>query len=159
MRENSVGIVKPKTFHVSEPLHTVSGGVIPEYDLVYETYGTLNADASNAILICHALSGNHHVAGFHEGDEKPGWWDTYVGPGKPIDTDHFFLVGVNNLGGCHGSTGPVSINPETGKPYGPDFPIMTVKDWVVSQDKLRQHLGIEQWAAVIGGSLGGMQVL
>ena len=159
MKENSVGIVKPQTLHVSEPLHTVSGGVIPEYDLVYETYGQLNADKSNAILICHALSGNHHVAGYYKGDEKPGWWETYVGPGKPIDTDRFFVVGVNNLGGCHGSTGPASINPATGKPWGPDFPIMTVKDWVVSQDKLREHLDIDQWAAIVGGSLGGMQVL
>ena len=159
MEENSVGIVKPKTLHVSEPLHTVSGGVIPAYDLVYETYGELNADRSNAILICHALSGNHHVTGYYEGDEKPGWWAHYVGPGKPIDTNRFFVVGVNNLGGCHGSTGPASINPQTGKPWGPDFPIVTVKDWVVSQDKLRQHLGIEQWAAVVGGSLGGMQVI
>ncbi len=157
--KNSVGLVEPKTFHVDEPLHTVSGGVIPAYDLVYETYGRLNADKSNAILICHALSGNHHVAGYYEGDEKPGWWEHYVGPGKPIDTNRFFVVGVNNLGGCHGSTGPASINPETGKPWGPDFPIITVKDWVVSQDKLREHLGINQWAAVVGGSLGGMQVM
>ncbi|SIO08365.1 homoserine O-acetyltransferase [Sulfurivirga caldicuralii] len=159
MKENSVGLVKPKTFHVDEPLHTVSGSVIPAYDLVYETYGQLNADKSNAILICHALSGNHHVAGYYDGDEKPGWWEHYVGPGKPIDTNRFFVVGVNNLGGCHGSTGPASINPETGRPWGPDFPIITVKDWVVSQDKLREHLGIEQWAAVVGGSLGGMQVI
>ncbi|HIQ39921.1 MAG TPA: homoserine O-acetyltransferase [Sulfurivirga caldicuralii] len=159
MKENSVGLVTPKICHVDTPLHTVSGGVIPQYDLVYETYGQLNAAGTNAILICHALSGNHHVAGYYAGDEKPGWWEAYVGPGKPIDTNRFFVVGVNNLGGCHGSTGPTSINPATNKPWGPDFPIMTVKDWVVSQDKLRQHLGIAQWAAVIGGSLGGMQAL
>jgi len=159
MKENSVGLVKPKTLHVDEPLHTVSGGVIPAYDLVYETYGQLNADRSNAILVCHALSGNHHVAGYYEGDEKPGWWEHYVGPGKPIDTDRFFVVGVNNLGGCHGSTGPASVNPATGKPWGPDFPIITVKDWIVSQDKLREYLGIDRWAAVVGGSLGGMQVI
>ncbi|WP_294946414.1 homoserine O-acetyltransferase [Sulfurivirga sp.] len=159
MSTESVGLVRPQTLHVSEPLKTVSGAVIPEYDLVYETYGQLNDDRSNAILICHALSGNHHVAGYYEGDEKPGWWEAYVGPGKPIDTNRFFVVGVNNLGGCHGSTGPASINPATGKPWGPDFPIVTVPDWIVSQNKLREHLGIEQWAAVVGGSLGGMQVL
>uniref|UniRef100_UPI003512DC04 homoserine O-succinyltransferase MetX n=2 Tax=Oceanospirillaceae TaxID=135620 RepID=UPI003512DC04 len=124
-----------------------------------ETYGTLNADASNAILICHALSGHHHAAGFHEGDNKPGWWDSAIGPGKAIDTNKFFVVSLNNLGGCHGSSGPNQIDPATGKPYGPDFPLMTVTDWVESQARLADRLGIQQWAAVVGGSLGGMQAL
>jgi homoserine O-acetyltransferase len=120
----------------------------------------LNTDKSNAILICHALSGDHHAAGYHdEEDAKPGWWDSCIGPGKPIDTNLFFVVSLNNLGGCAGSTGPASINPETGKYYGPDFPVVTVRDWVRSQVMLMDHLGISQWAAVVGGSLGGMQVL
>ena len=125
-----------------------------------ETYGELNQDRSNAILICHALSGDHHAAGFHsESDTKPGWWDHCIGPGKAIDTNLFFIVALNNLGGCAGSTGPTSLNPETGKIYGPDFPVVTVRDWVKSQVMLSDHLGIEEWAAVVGGSLGGMQVL
>ncbi|HAU18054.1 MAG TPA: homoserine O-acetyltransferase, partial [Marinobacter adhaerens] len=129
-------------------------------DLVVETYGTLNADASNAVLICHALSGHHHAAGYHSAeDRKPGWWDSCIGPGKPIDTDRFFVVSLNNLGGCHGSTGPNSINPETGKPFGPEFPVITVGDWVKSQALLADRLGIQCWAAVVGGSLGGMQAL
>ncbi len=156
---DSIGLVAPQTMHVSTPLKMVSGSVLPEYDLVYETYGTLNEDASNAVLICHALSGNHHVAGQYEGEKARGWWDGYIGPGKPIDTDQFFVVCSNNLGGCHGSTGPASINPETGKVYGPDFPIVTCKDWVHSQNTLREHLNIDRWAAVIGGSMGGMQVM
>ncbi len=156
---DSIGLVAPQTMHVSTPLEMVSGSVLPEYDLVYETYGTLNDDASNAVLICHALSGNHHVAGQYEGEKARGWWDGYIGPGKPIDTDQFFVVCSNNLGGCHGSTGPASINPETGKVYGPDFPIVTCKDWVHSQNTLREHLNIDRWAAVIGGSMGGMQVM
>lgn len=157
--KNSIGIVTPQTLHIDEPLALVSGAVLPQYDLVYETYGTLNAEASNAILICHALSGDHHVAGFYEGDEKPGWWNDYIGPGKPIDTDEFFVVCSNNLGSCRGSTGPTSPNPETGKVFGSDFPIVTCRDWVHSQNQLRQHLGIEQWAAIVGGSMGGMQVM
>jgi len=125
-----------------------------------ETYGTLNAEKSNAVLICHALSGHHHAAGFHSAeDKKPGWWDSAIGPGKPIDTNLFFVVSVNNLGGCHGSTGPTSINSETGQPFGPDFPVVTVRDWVNSQAKLADRLGIERWAAVVGGSLGGMQAM
>ncbi|WP_018152466.1 homoserine O-succinyltransferase MetX [Leeia oryzae] len=157
---SSVGIVVPQTAHFDEPLALTCGVDMANYDLVYETYGTLNADASNAILICHALSGHHHVAGRHHADEKyPGWWDTMIGPGKPIDTNHFFVVGVNNLGGCHGSTGPSSINPATGQPYGSSFPVVTVKDWVDSQARLSDRLGIHQWAAVVGGSLGGMQAL
>jgi len=157
---DSVGIVSPKTMHFDEPLTLRSGRVLAQYDLVYETYGELNADASNAVLICHALSGDHHAAGYHSMDDKrPGWWDTAIGPGKAIDTTKFFVVALNNLGGCSGSTGPTSINPETGKTYGPDFPIVAVRDWVNSQARLADRLGIQQWAAVVGGSLGGMQVL
>ena len=157
---DSVGLVTPKTQHFSEPLTLRSGRVLNEYDLVYETYGELNEARSNAILICHALSGDHHAAGYHSmDDKKPGWWDTCIGPGKAIDTNRFFVVSLNNLGGCSGSTGPTSINPETGKVYGPDFPIVAVRDWVQSQARLADVLGIECWAAVVGGSLGGMQVL
>lgn len=148
----------PQILQVDKPLQMVSGATLPSYELIYETYGELNADASNAILICHALSGDHHVAGV-DADGKPGWWDGYIGPGKPIDTDQFFVVCSNNLGGCRGSTGPTSINPDNGRIYGPDFPIVTCRDWVNSQNQLRQHLGIEQWAALVGGSMGGMQVL
>ena len=158
--ENSVGLVTPKVQHFDTPLTLRSGRVLEQYDLIYETYGELNADRSNAVLICHALSGDHHAAGYHSmDDKKPGWWDTCIGPGKPIDTNKFFVVSLNNLGGCSGSTGPVSINPETGKAYGPDFPIMAVRDWVNSQARLADVLGIDVWAAVVGGSLGGMQVL
>ena len=134
--------------------------MLPCYELVYETYGTLNADKSNAVLVCHALSGHHHVAGYYADDPKNiGWWDTMIGPGKPIDTEKFFVIGLNNLGGCHGSTGPSSINPATGKPYGASFPLVTVEDWVESQARLADQLGIQQFAAVLGGSLGGMQAL
>lgn len=157
---DSVGIVTPQSYHFAEPLELCSGRTLPEYELVVETYGTLNADASNAVLICHALSGHHHAAGYHSmADRKPGWWDSAIGPGKPIDTNRFFVVSLNNLGGCHGSTGPTSINPETGQPYGPDFPIVTVRDWVVSQARLADRLGIQRWAAIVGGSLGGMQAM
>jgi homoserine O-acetyltransferase len=157
---DSVGLVSPQTLHFDEALTLASGGTIAAYDIAYETYGTLNEDRSNAVLICHALSSNHHVAGYHSPDDaKPGWWENVVGPGKVIDTNRFFVVGVNNLGGCHGSTGPSSTDPATGKPFGPSFPIVTVKDWVHSQVRLSDALGIERWAAVIGGSLGGMQVL
>ncbi len=157
---HSVGLVCPQTAHFSTPLTLASGHVLPSYELVFETYGTLNQQASNAILICHALSGHHHVAGRHHPDDKAaGWWDNMVGPGKPIDTDRFFVVGVNNLGGCHGSTGPRSINPATGQPYGSTFPVVTVPDWVHAQARLADYLGIRCWAAVIGGSLGGMQAL
>lgn len=158
--QNSVGLVTPQRLHFDQPLTLRSGKVLPCYDLMVETYGELNADKSNAVLICHALSGDHHAAGYHsEDDRKPGWWDTCIGPGKAIDTNLYHVVCLNNLGGCGGSTGPVSINPETGKHYGPDFPIITVRDWVNSQVQLMDRLGIEKWAAVIGGSLGGMQVL
>ncbi len=156
---DSVGLVTPQKFEFTEPLDLACGRTLEQYQLMVETYGTLNADKSNAILICHALSGHHHVAGYHEGDTKPGWWDSAIGPGKPIDTNIFFVVGLNNLGGCHGSSGPNQPDPNTGKPYGPDFPLMTVKDWVESQARLADRLGIQQWAAIIGGSLGGMQAL
>ena len=156
----SVGIVTAQRATFDTPLTFKSGAVLPRYDLMYETYGTLNADKSNAILICHALSGHHHVAGYYAGDEKNvGWWDNMVGPGKPIDTNKFFVIGLNNLGGCHGSTGPSSINSQTGKPYGASFPVITVEDWVESQARLADLLGIRQFAAVLGGSLGGMQAM
>jgi homoserine O-acetyltransferase len=157
---SSVGIVAPQTAHFSEPLTLKSGAVLPAYDLVFETYGTLNADKSNAVLICHALSGTHHVAGkYREDDKYPGWWDNMIGPGKPLDTNRFFVIGVNNLGGCSGSTGPKTINPATGKPWGSAFPVVTVDDWVASQARLADYLGIESFAAIVGGSLGGMQAL
>lgn len=156
----SVGIVTPFKVAIEQPLALDCGRTLPRHELMVETYGQLNADASNAILICHALSGDHHVAGYHsETDRKPGWWDSSVGPGKPIDTNRFFVVGLNNLGGCQGSTGPKTINLDTGKPWGPDFPLVTVRDWVRSQAMLADALGIRCWAAVIGGSLGGMQVM
>ena len=137
-----------------------NGSVLEAYELVYETYGQLNTEKSNALLICHALSGHHHAAGLHHQDDaKPGWWDACIGPGKAIDTNAFFVVSVNNLGGCHGSTGPRSTNPSTGKAYGPDFPNVVVKDWVNTQAALADHLGIDVFAAVVGGSLGGMQAL
>jgi len=156
----SVGIVAPQTAHFDKPLTLKSGAVLPQFDLVYETYGTLNADKSNAVLICHALSGTHHVAGkYAESDKYAGWWDNLVGPNKPLDTNKFFVIGLNNLGGCHGSTGPVSINPDTNQQWGSQFPVVTVEDWVKSQALLADYLGIQQLAAVIGGSLGGMQAL
>ncbi len=156
----SVGIVVPQTALFEQPLMLSCGRELPTYELVYETYGELNADRSNAVLVCHALSGHHHAAGYHSEDErKPGWWEECIGPGKPIDTDRFFVVSLNNIGGCHGSTGPASINPDTGKPWGPDFPSLRVRDWVNSQARLADSLGIETWAAVIGGSLGGMQAM
>jgi homoserine O-acetyltransferase len=157
---NSVGIVTAQRATFDTPLQFRSGAVLPRYELVYETYGTLNADRSNAILICHALSGHHHVAGHYADEPKNvGWWDNMVGPGKPIDTGKFFVIGLNNLGGCHGSTGPASVDPQTGKPYGASFPVVTVEDWVEAQARLANHLGIAQFAAVIGGSLGGMQAM
>ncbi|GAB4299157.1 MAG: homoserine O-acetyltransferase [Methylophaga sp.] len=157
---DSVGLVSPSTLHIDTPLQLDCGRVLSSYDLVYETYGELNADQSNAVLICHALSGDHHAAGYHSMDDrKPGWWDSAIGPGKAIDTNRFFVVCPNNLGGCKGSSGPNTLNPDTGELYGPDFPIVTVPDWVRSQAVLADRLGIKQWAAVIGGSLGGMQAL
>jgi len=158
--EDSVGIVEPQKIEFTEPLHLSCGRTLDRYHLMVETYGKLNEDCSNAILICHALSGNHHVAGYHSmEDKKPGWWDSAIGPGKAIDTNKFFVIGLNNLGGCHGSSGPNQLNPTTGKPYGPDFPIVTVDDWVESQARLANYFGIQQFAAVVGGSLGGMQAL
>lgn len=157
---DSVGIVVPQIARFDEPLALSCGHHLQQWELVYETYGTLNADRSNAILVCHALSGHHHAAGYHSEDERrPGWWDEYIGPGKPMDTNRFFVVALNNLGGCHGSTGPASINPDTGKPWGPQFPTLRVRDWVASQALLADRLGIEVWAAVVGGSLGGMQAM
>ena len=156
----SVGIVTPQIARFDQPLLLACGRSLPGYELVYETYGELNAQCSNAVLVCHALSGHHHAAGYHAGDDKrPGWWDECIGPGKPIDTQRFFVVSLNNLGGCHGSTGPSSTNPETGKPWGPDFPALRARDWVHSQALLADRLGIDCWAAVIGGSLGGMQAM
>jgi len=143
-----------------QPLKLQSGAEIAEYTLVYETYGTLNADRSNAVLVCHALNASHHVAGRYSEDAgTTGWWDNMVGPGKPVDTDRFFVIGINNLGSCFGSTGPMHIDPSRGKPYGAHFPVVTVEDWVHSQALLADALGIEQFAAVMGGSLGGMQAL
>ncbi len=144
----------------AQPLALQSGASIRGYSLAYETYGTLNADRSNAVLICHALNASHHVAGTYQGQEKSeGWWDTMIGPGKPVDTDRFFVIGVNNLGSCFGSTGPMHVNPDTGRIYGADFPVVTVEDWVDAQARLLDALGIESLAAVMGGSLGGMQAL
>jgi homoserine O-acetyltransferase/O-succinyltransferase len=157
---NSIGIVTAQTAHFDAPLTLKSGEILIGYDLVFETYGTLNAAKSNAVLVCHALSGTHHVAGkYAETDKNAGWWDNLIGPNKPLDTNKFFVIGVNNLGGCHGSSGSSSINPKTKKPFGASFPIVTVEDWVNSQERLLKHLGIETLAAVIGGSLGGMQAL
>ncbi|MBT8140508.1 MAG: homoserine O-acetyltransferase [Gammaproteobacteria bacterium] len=157
---SSVGLVAPRHFRYDGAFRTSGGRELPGIELVYETYGELNAAKNNAILVCHALSGDHHAAGYHsDSDPKPGWWDEHIGPGKAIDTRHFYVVSVNNLGGCGGSTGPSSINPETGKAWGPDFPSLRVRDWVDSQHILMEHLGVAQWAAVIGGSLGGMQAL
>jgi len=153
-------VVAPQRAHFDAPLRLRCGSILPAYDLVYETYGELNAAGTNAVLVCHALSGSHHVAGVYGDDPRSvGWWDNLVGPGKPLDTRKFFVVGVNNLGGCYGSTGPMSVNPATGRPWGADFPVVTVEDWVAAQGRLADHLGIQQWAAVIGGSLGGMQAL
>ena len=158
--ESSVGIVSPQRAHFAEPLRLKCGRTIDNYELVYETYGTLNAARSNAVLVCHALNAAHHVAGVYAGEpENVGWWDNMIGPGKPVDTNRFFVIGVNNLGGCHGSTGPASIDPATGRPWGARFPLVTVEDWVTAQARLADRLGISQFAAVMGGSLGAMQAL
>jgi homoserine O-acetyltransferase len=156
----SVGAVRPQTLHFEEPLRFRSGAVLDSYDLVYETYGKLNAERSNAVLACHALNAAHHVAGWYAEDPgNVGWWDNMIGPGKPVDTEKFFVIGVNNVGGCFGSTGPKSANPKTGKPFGSAFPVVTVEDWVGAQARLADRLGIESFAAVMGGSLGAMQAL
>ncbi|WP_425642375.1 homoserine O-succinyltransferase MetX [Marinomonas gallaica] len=157
---DSVGLITPQVAHFDTPLVLACGQTLPNYQLVYETYGELNADASNAILICHALSGDHHAAGYHSmEDRKPGWWDSAIGPGKPIDTNHFFVISLNNLGGCSGSTGPTTVNPATGKVWGAEFPMVTVEDWVETQARFADRFGIQTFAAIVGGSLGGMQVL
>jgi len=153
-------IATPLAMHFADALLLQSGASVRDYTLAYETYGTLNADRSNAVLVCHALNASHHVAGVYEGQDKSeGWWDNMIGPGKPVDTNHFFVIGVNNLGSCFGSTGPMHTHPDTGKVYGADFPVVTVEDWVNAQALLLDRLGITQLAAVLGGSLGGMQAL
>ncbi len=155
-----VGVVTPLDFPWAETFQFELGGEIPGFSLRYETYGRLNADKSNAVLIPHALTGDHHISGRHKADDKkPGWWDSLVGPGKPVDTDKFFVIGVNSLGGCRGSTGPGSVNPATGSPYGLDFPQLTLGDMVRAQEKLVSHLGIRKLHAVVGGSMGGMKAL
>jgi homoserine O-acetyltransferase len=156
----SVGLVTPQRATFGQGIDLACGRRLEQFELVYECYGELNKEASNAVLICHALSGHHHAAGYHsEDDRKPGWWDDCIGPGKPIDTNHFYVVSLNNIGGCHGSTGPRSIDPTTGEVYGPDFPPLRARDWVNCQAMLADSLGIHCWAAVIGGSLGGMQAM
>ena len=161
----SVGEVRPQSLRFEAPLPLRSGAQLRDYTLAYETYGTLNADRSNAVLVCHALNASHHVAGFYTGADgarirgSEGWWDNLVGPGKPLDTRRFFVIGVNNLGSCFGSTGPMQPNPATGRAWGADFPVVTVEDWVDAQARLLDVLGIAQLAAVLGGSLGGMQAL
>ncbi|MEY3251734.1 MAG: homoserine O-acetyltransferase MetX, partial [Pseudomonadota bacterium] len=154
----SAGSVTPQSMRFEQPLPLQSGAVLPAYELAFETYGTLNATRSNAVLVCHALNASHHVAGVAL-DGSVGWWDNLVGPGKPLDTSRFFVIGVNNPGSCFGSTGPMHGNPATGQPWGADFPVVTVEDWVDAQARLLDRLGIAQLAAVIGGSLGGMQAL
>jgi homoserine O-acetyltransferase len=153
-------VATPQSMHFDAPLALQSGASIRQYDLVFETYGTLNADKSNAVLICHALNASHHVAGVYAGQAKSeGWWNSMIGPGKAVDTARFFVIGVNNLGSCFGSTGPMHTNPDTGQVYGADFPVVTVEDWVNAQARLLDALGIQTLAAVMGGSLGGMQAL
>ncbi|HEX2566462.1 MAG TPA: homoserine O-acetyltransferase [Burkholderiales bacterium] len=157
---SSVGAAHAQIARFDSPLRLRSGASLPAYELAYETYGELNAARSNAVLVCHALNASHHVAGYYENEkDNVGWWDNLVGPGKPLDTRRFFVVGNNYLGSCFGSTGPASINPPTGKPWGADFPVVTVEDWVHAQAQLADRLGIERFAAVIGGSLGAMQAL
>ncbi len=148
-----------RLFTVDDPLVLASGAILTEVDVAYETYGTLNAQASNAIFVCHALTGDAHAAGHRESDRKPGWWDNLIGPGKAVDTDRWYVVCANILGGCRGTTGPSSTNPATGEPYGLDFPLLAIADFVTVHRRLGRHLGIRRWAALLGGSLGGMQVL
>jgi homoserine O-acetyltransferase len=157
---SSVGAARAQSAHFDQPIKLKSGAELPSFDIAYETYGELNAARSNAVLVCHALNASHHVAGYYEEDKSNvGWWDNLVGPGKPLDTDRFFVVGSNYIGSCFGSTGPASINPASGKQWGADFPVVTVEDWVEAQARLADRLGIERFAAVIGGSLGAMQAL
>ena len=160
MNEFELGVIEPKIFSFEEKFSLESGKSLDSFELIYETYGELSKDKDNAILICHALSGNHHAAGLSDKDDKrPGWWNELIGPGKAFDTKKYFVVSLNNLGGCHGSTGPSSVNPDNNEKYGKDFPLVTVKDWINSQNLLRSHLNIDRWLAVAGGSLGGMQAL
>jgi len=160
IENRSVGVVEPQVARFTEPVTLRCGTVIDDYELVFETYGTLNPERSNAILVCHALNASHHVAGRYADDpQNVGWWDNMIGPGKPVDTNRYFVIGVNNLGGCHGSSGPKSMNSRTGRPWGGQFPVVTVEDWVATQARLADHLGIRQFAAVMGGSLGAMQAL
>ena len=160
---SSLGVVTPASMHFGTPLSLQSGAVLRDYTLVYETYGRLNADRSNAVLVCHALNASHHAAGLHAGEDgqplprSQGWWDNMIGPGKPLDTDRFFVICINNPGSCFGSTGPMHTNPDTGRVYGADFPVVTVEDWVHAQARVLDRLGIQTLAAVMGGSLGGMQ--
>ena len=157
---DSVGVVAPQSAVFDAPFATADGGVLPSLTIAYETYGVLNPQKSNAVLVCHALSGSHHAAGYYAGDAKSaGWWEAMIGPGKPIDTNKFFVVSANNPGGCHGSTGPASIDPQTGAPFGSRFPKITVEDWVRAQRLLARRLSIGRFAAIVGGSLGGMQAL
>jgi len=162
---STLGVVTPASMHFGTPLSLQSGAVLRDYTLVYETYGRLNAGRSNAVLVCHALNASHHVAGLHADEngqplpKSQGWWDNMIGPGKPLDTDKFFVIGINNPGSCFGSTGPMHTNPDTGKIYGADFPVVTVEDWVNAQARVLDRLGIDKLAAVLGGSLGGMQAL
>jgi homoserine O-acetyltransferase/O-succinyltransferase len=156
----SIGLVIPQKVGFDRPIQLRSGAVLDRYELAFETYGRLNAARDNAVLVCHALNASHHVAGLYADDPKNlGWWDNLIGPGKPLDTNRFFVVGVNNLGGCHGSTGPASVNPASGRPWGADFPVVTVEDWVEAQVRLADHLGIDCFAVTMGGSLGAMQAL
>ncbi len=160
MTYGHIGHVSPQRMRFAKPLPLRSGASLADYELVYETYGQLNERRDNAVLVCHALNASHHLAGSYAGEEKSeGWWDNLIGPGKPLDTDKFFVIGINNLGSCFGSTGPMHINPATGQIYGADFPVVTVQDWVDAQALLLDQLGITQLAAVLGGSLGGMQAL
>ena len=159
MKKEKVGIVEPLNFNLDHDLVLESGAKLKDVQIAYETYGKLNPEKSNAILICHALTGDAHAAGLHKGDSKPGWWDILIGPGKTIDTDRYFIICSNVLGGCKGSTGPSSINPDTGRPYGKEFPFITIQDMVKVQKELVDHFGIQRLFAVIGGSMGGVQVL
>lgn len=160
LQEDNVGLVNEQYFKCEQALELACGQTLPNFEMVYETYGSLNEQRDNAILICHALSGSHHAAGYHNPDDKKaGWWDGFIGPGKVIDTQRFFVVCPNNLGSCYGTTGPTTINPETNEPWGAKFPLITLQDWVNSQKRLMEHLEIPQWAAVVGGSMGGMQAM
>ncbi len=152
-------IINTQIAHFNEPLYLESGRILSTFDQAYETYGELNAEKSNAILLCHALTGSHHAAGLYEGDRKPGWWDTMVGDGKVIDTSKYFVICINVLGSCFGSSSPLSVDPKTGKEYRLKFPVITISDMVAAQKKVLDSLGIEKLYAIIGGSLGGMQAL